>query len=296
MTTLLKSLLRKFLISTFLLSTALMIVQFLLPLPYSLARNGAYVVAVIIMALLIYQFYFRRLSDFETKKKFRYAGTVFPSIVLIIALIALPVIAVNLVDVSTRQIQTLNTPDEMDEQTSDYVRFNTLNTLPNGLESEKYFWQSKEGKYSNHVQEHAEVTYYLPVASSGNDSLPVYWIKWRYEAWSHYDIDAQQIEKFRSDFLRTSAGRMANMRMDSVFYFSHQQVPSNKLPDTRHKSDNRAITILIPNLEAPVDEAKDYLIFLIGSWVILFLLFMLAVSNLKPISESGGSAQSVLRT
>ena len=296
MTTLLKSLLRKFLISTFLLSASLMILQLLLPLRYSLVRNGAYVLAVTIMALLIYQFYFRRLSDFETKKKFRYAGTVFPAIVLIIALIALPVIAVNLVDVSTRQIQTLNTPDEMDHHTSDYVRFNSINAHPDKLESEKYFWQSKEGKYSNHDQEHAEITYYLPVASGGIDSLYVYWIKWKFETRSKYDLNDQQIEKFRDDFIRNSGERMANIRLDSVFYFSHKQMPCSKLPDARHKSDQREVTILIPNLEAPVDEAKDYLIFLIGSWVILFLLFMLAVSNLKPISESGGSAQSALRT
>lgn len=287
-----KTLLRKFLVSTVLSSFVMMMVQFILPDEYSLVRSGWYVLAIIVMALLIFQFYFGRLVGFETKRKFKYAGTVFPALVLIVALIALPVIAVNFVDVATRFIPTYNTPGDLNQAAGEYVKFKSIIPIANKSEQEVYFWQSKEGKYSNHDQEHAEVTYYIPL----DDSLHRFWIKWRFETRSSYDLAGNQIEKFRNDFLKTSEEQMARIRIDSVSYFSREQVPFDKLPGKHYTSRQGDVTLLIPNFEAQADEAMDYLGFLAGLEFILFLIFMLSISNLKVTTDSPVQDGPIVKT
>lgn len=287
-----RELLRKFLISTALSSFTMMLVQLLLPVELSLVRSGWYLLVISLMALMTFQLYFRRLVGFETTKKFKYAGTVFPSLVLLIALMGLPVIAVNFVDAATRLIHTLDTPAELNTSAGEYVKFKSIIPLHDESEREVYFWQTKEGKYSNHDQEHAQVTYYIPVGPPVDDSLHRFWVKWRYEAESSYDLTDQQIEEFRNNFVQSCARQITIMKMDTVCYFSHRQLAYNKLPDTRHKSQEGEVTVLIPNFETPADEARDYLILFIGSFLILFLLFMLSVSNLKTTSAPA-SAESV---
>ena len=286
-----KTLLRKFLVSTVLSSFVMMMVQFILPDEYSLVRSGWYVLAIIVMALLIFQFYFGRLVGFETKRKFKYAGTVFPALVLIVALIALPGIAVNFVDVATRFIPIYNTPGDLNQSAGEYAKFKSIIPILDKSEQEVYFWQSKEGKYSNHDQEHAEVTYYIPL----DDSLHRFWIKWRFETRSSYDLTGEQIEKFRNDFLKASGEQMPGI-MDSVNYFTLEQVPYSKLPDKRHKSQQGEVTLLIPNFEAPANEAKDYLGFLAGMELILFLLFLLSIINLKKTNDPTAHVESPGRT
>ena len=157
-------------------------------------------------------------------------------------------------------------------------------TLPMGW-SQKVLPGKVRRKYSNHVQGTCRGDLLSPVASSGNDSLPVLDQIGGTRGAIIMTSTLNQIENSGVISLTSIAGRMADLGMDSVFYFQPPQVPSKQTSGHRHKIDNRYRTILIPNLEAPVDETKGLSpFFLIGSWVILFYLPFAVKSGNQSVS------------